>query len=296
VGALLLMAGAGTLWAQAVAPTDPNAPILGTITESYRLAAQIWLARLVPVAQQTFVVLAGLEVAVSGLIYGLKRQSIDELASRFVLRFGLLAFLFSLITSFPLWVPKVVAGFATAGELAIGAQGAVNPSDVIDLGVTIAGKMLSSFDVAGVLRDPVMAIFGAICAAVVLFSYVLVAAQLVLVLVESYIVLSGGVVFLGFAAFRGTAGLAEGFLNYALYVGIKIFLLYLVCGVGAALSRTWAAQLQAQPDILTGGAMEWHVIGGVVVFAIMVLRIPNTIAGRITSQSSLGIAHALRAL
>jgi len=49
-----------------------------------------------------------------------------------------------------------------------------------------------------------MVIFGAICAVVVLFAYVIIAAQLVLVLVESYIVLSGGVMFLRFATFRGT--------------------------------------------------------------------------------------------
>ena len=295
VGTLLLVASAGTLGAQ-TAVQDPNAPVLGTITDSYRLSSQVWLARLVPVAQRTFVLLAGIEVALSGLIYGLKRQHMDELASRFVLKCGLLSFLFALITSFPLWIPKIVAGFAAAGEAAVGAQGTINPSDVIDLGIALAGKLLASFDVAGILRDPVMVIFGAICAVVVLFAYVIVAAQLVLVLVESYIVLSGGVLFLGFAAFRGTAGLTEGYLTYALYVGVKIFLLYLVTGVGAALSATWAAELQTAPDILTGGAMEWHVIGGVVVFAIMVLRIPNSIAGRITSHPSFGIANALKNL
>jgi hypothetical protein len=60
-----------------------------------------------------------------------------------------------LITSFPLWIPKIVAGFAAAGEAAVGAQGTINPSDVIDLGITLAGKLLSSFDVVGILRDPV---------------------------------------------------------------------------------------------------------------------------------------------
>jgi type IV secretion system protein TrbL len=116
------------------------------------------------------------------------------------------------------------------------------------------------------------------------------------VLVESYIVLSGGVVFLGFSAFRSTAELADGYLRYAFYVGVKVFLLYLVCGVGTALSSTWVTQLQAAPDLLTGGAMEWHVIGGVVVFAVMTLRIPNTVAGRITSHARFGLAEALKNL
>ncbi|HXB23576.1 MAG TPA: P-type conjugative transfer protein TrbL [Gemmatimonadaceae bacterium] len=296
VGALLFVAGAGTVWAQSAPVQDPNAPVLGTITDSYRLASQIWLARLVPVAQRTFVLLAGIEVALSGLIYGIRRQSLDEAASRFVLKFGLLAFLFALITSFPLWVPKIVAGFAAAGELAVGTQGTTNPSDVIDLGIAIAGKLLTAFDLAGILRDPAIVFFGAMCAVIVFFAYLAVAVQLVLVLVESYIVLSGGVLFLGFASFRSTAELADGYLRYAIYVGIKIFLLYLVCGVGTALSSTWVTQLQTAPDLLTGGAMEWHVIGGTLVFAVMTLRIPNTIAGRITSHAHFGLANALKSL
>ena len=36
-----------------------------------------------------------------------------------VLFFVVLAFLFALITSFQLWIPKLVAGFAAAGELAV---------------------------------------------------------------------------------------------------------------------------------------------------------------------------------
>ena len=123
-------------------PTDPSGSILGGIGSAYASASHVWLARLVPVAQRTFAVLAGIEVAISALVYGLRRGALDDVAARFVLKFMVLAVLLSLITSFAFWMPPFVSGFAAAGERAIGAPGTVNPSDVIDIGVALAGKLL----------------------------------------------------------------------------------------------------------------------------------------------------------
>src|SRR6202035_2496260 len=94
-------------------------------------------------------------------------------------------------------------------------------------------------------RNPAMAIYGAIAAFLVAMSYTAIAAQLVLVLVESYVVLGGGVLFLGFAAFRGTAGFAENLIAYTFGIGIKIFLLYLIVGLGTQIARGWIPMIQS---------------------------------------------------
>ena len=77
-----------------------NAPILDGIRNSYHDAARSWLARLVPVAQRLFVLLAGIEFAVSGAVWALRRESLDDVAAKFLLKFTLIAFLLALITSF----------------------------------------------------------------------------------------------------------------------------------------------------------------------------------------------------
>ena len=276
-------------------PTDAGGQVLDGIGSAYAAASHVWLARLVPVAQRTFAILAGIEVAISALLYGFRRSALDEVAARFVLKFMLLAVLLSLITSFAFWMPPFVAGFAAAGERAIGAPGTVNPSDVIDIGVALSGKLLSSLDVVGVLSNPAMAIVAGLSACLVLFAYVTVAAQLVLVLVESYVVLSGGVVFLGFAAFRGTAGIAQGFLSYAVHVGVKIFLLYLMVSLGSELSRGWIDLIRA--DQLFGpGSPLGQVVGGALIFAMLSTRVPEVGSSWIARRQDFSLAAALKGL
>src|SRR6185437_7169028 len=198
-----------------------------------------------PIAQRLFVLLAGIEFAISGAVWALKRESLDEVARKFLLKFTLIAFLLALITGFQYWIPPLVNGFAAAGEQAIGQSATVSPSDVIDIGRQNAMLILQSLHVSVVLQDPAMAIYAALSAFVLALAFMAVAAQLTLVMIESYIVLGSGVLFLGFASFRGTASFAENLIAYALHVGVKIFFLYLIVGIGTELARSWPALIQS---------------------------------------------------
>src|SRR4029077_618503 len=109
-------------------------PVLDAIRDSYHNAARAWLPRLVPVAQRLFVLLAGIEFAISGAVWALRRESLDDVAAKFLLKFTLVAFLLALISSFQYWIPPIVNGFAAAGERAIGQSATVSPSDIIDIG------------------------------------------------------------------------------------------------------------------------------------------------------------------
>ena len=63
---------------------------LDGIRNAYQSAAGGWRARLVPLAQRTFMLLAALEFCVSGLVWTLKRDSLDDLAAKFLLKFLLI--------------------------------------------------------------------------------------------------------------------------------------------------------------------------------------------------------------
>ena len=281
--------------AQAPATSPQEAPVLDGIRQTYQTAARGWLPRLVPVAQRLFVVLAGIEFALSGAVWALRRESLDEVAGKFLLKFTLVAFLLALITSFQYWIPPLVNGFAAAGERAIGQSTTVSPSDVIDIGRENAMLIMKSLRVSVILQDPAMAIYGALSAFILALAFMAVAAQLTLVIIESYIVLGAGVLFLGFAAFRGTASFAENLIAYALHVGVKIFFLYLIVGIGTDLARSWPALIQSS-DFFGPVSPLFQVVGGALIFAVLAIAVPTTVAARLAVRPSIGIAHALRAL
>ena len=293
---LVALTGAATIaLGQAPATSPQEAPVLDGIRQTYQNAARGWLPRLVPVAQRLFVLLAGIEFAVSGAVWALRRESLDDVAGKFLLKFTLIAFLLALITSFHYWIPPIVNGFAAAGERAIGQSTTVNPSDVIDIGRENSMLVMKSLRVSVVLQDPAMAIYGALSAFIIALSFMAVAAQLTLVIIESYIVLGAGVLFLGFAAFRGTASFAENLIAYALHVGVKIFFLYRIVGIGTELARSWPALIQSS-DFFGPVSPLFQVVGGALIFAVLAIAVPTTVAARLAVRPSIGIAHALRAL
>ena len=279
----------------AVAQSPTPQPVLDGIATQYRDAARLWRPRLVPVAQQLFMLLASLEFAVSGMVWTLRHDRLDDIAAKFLLKFTLVAFLLALITSFTFWIPPIVNGFAAAGERAIGTGGTVSPSAIIDIGRESSLTILNALDVGVMLSNPAMAIFGALAALLVALAYTAIAAQLVLVLVESYVVLGGGVLFLGFAAFRGTAAFAENLIAYTFGIGIKIFLLYLIVGLGSQIARSWIPLIQSSA-FLGPASPLLQVVGGSIIFAVLAIRVPNAVAARLSGNSSFGIAQALRAV
>jgi type IV secretion system protein TrbL len=286
---------AGLIAATTLAQTPQDAPVLDGIRQTYQAAARGWLPRLVPIAQRLFVLLAGLEFAVSGAVWAIRRESLDEVAGKFLLKFTLVAFLLALITSFQYWIPPLVDGFAVAGERAIGQSTTVSPSDVIDIGRENAMLILKTLHASVILQDPAMAIYAALSAFVLALAFMAVAAQLTLVMIESYIVLGAGVLFLGFSAFRGTASFAENLIAYALHVGVKIFFLYLIVGIGTQLAESWPALIQSS-DFFGPLSPSFQVVGGALIFALLSIAVPNTVASRLATRPSIGIAHALRAL
>jgi type IV secretion system protein TrbL len=275
--------------------TTGGAGVLDGIADQYRDASRLWRPRLIPIAQRLFMLLAGIEFAISGAIWALRRDSLDDIAAKFLLKFTLVAFLLALITSFTYWIPPIVNGFAAAGEQAIGNQATVSPSGVIDIGRETSLTILQTLDVGVMLKDPAMAVYGALAALFVGLCYTAIAAQLVLVLVESYVVLGGGVLFLGFSAFRGTAAFAENLVAYMFGVGIKIFLLYLIVGLGSQMARSWIPVIRSS-EFFGPASPLLQVVGGALIFAVLAIRVPNSVASRLSGSSSLGIATALRAL
>jgi len=272
--------------------TEPaSAQVLDSIVTGYQGFAGVWLQRMLPIAQGTFALLAAIEFAISGLVWGLRRDGLDQILAEALKKFLLLSFLFALISAFPLFVPQITRGFETAGQRASGLT-VVNPSEVFAIGTELASQILLSIgSLAGF--HPVGSVVATVTALVVVIAFASIAAQLVLILVETTIVLSGGILFLGFAGFRGTATFADNYLTWSFHVGIKIFLLYLLVGVGSSISSTWSLLLPGA--ILTGGWQPlFEVLGGSLIFSLLVWRIPNTVASHLTQGASFRLHDALR--
>ena len=104
--------------------------------------------------------------------------------------------------------------------------------------------------------------------------------------------LAGGVLFLGFGGMRATAQFAENYLAFLFYIGARLFVLYLLLGVGITIMQN---QIASMSPAMTPPQMG-ELLAMSVIFAAITLRVPTSIASRVAGSGSFGIAQALRSL
>jgi type IV secretion system protein TrbL len=265
------------LFALFLVPRSSEAQVLDQVVQAYQAASQTWFSRMYVIAVSLFIGLAVVEMAVSGILWA---ASSRPFVKQFLVKILLITFAFSLLTLFPLWVPKIPQSFQEAGLRASGGA-AITPSAVVDL---------SGY---GLLTHPTGAFFTSLLALLTLLCYVGLAVQLCLVLVESYLVLANGALFLGFAASRFTAKLAENYIAYSFTVGIRTLIVYLLIGIGLPLTASW---LDLTHRASWGDALTPYltVFSGSCLFAALVWILPNRIAQHLTAGLDFGLTQGLR--
>src|SRR5579864_6496975 len=173
------------------------AGLLDDLVKGYQAASNSWLDTLVPVAERTFGILAGLEIAVGALMWVVNRRSVDEMLLGFIRKILVLGLFYVFLSQFPLWVPRIVQGFQAAGQAA-GKTQELSPSGVMKVGTDIGTRLLEAANDAGFLVSGATLVLAPLVTLIVMIAFISIAAQLVMTLVESYLVVTGGVVFLGF--------------------------------------------------------------------------------------------------
>lgn len=245
------------------------------------------------VTTNLFFWLALIEFATAGLMYMIATPHAREAAAgRFLVRIMLISFTYMLITQSGYWLVRLIDSFAGVGEYVTG--GFMSPSQIVAYGTYLSKQILESVDLMGMMTNPPLTIYMTLTALLVVLSYILIAVQVVLTLIQCYILLSAGVFFLAFAAFRATVSLAENYLLACVHAGVKLMILYFVVALGEPLTRRWAEALAADRALSTDFTPIIEVLAGVTMLAFIVWYTPNKIAGQITSGASLGLTAAMR--
>lgn len=279
--------------APALVAQSPGLGVLDQVTLDYQLASRAWVARVLEATTNLFFWLALLEFVVAGLMFMIATpQAREEKAGRFLVKIMLICFIYMLITQSEYWLLSLINSFAGVGEYAVGRI--MSPSDIVGYGTMLAGAVMGAIDLVGMMQNIPIVFYMTVTALLVMICYILIAVQVVLTLVQSYILVSTGVFFLAFGAFRATVSFAENYLLACVHVGIKLMLLYFVVGIGEPLTRAWITALRSDSLLSSDVSPVMEVLSGVAIFAFIVWYIPNKIASQITSGASLGFAAAMR--
>jgi type IV secretion system protein TrbL len=283
---VLMPAGALAQTMPVCAPGAGEGGILTGLAHQFSSTTGPWMTTALHYAQGLFFALVGIEIAWSAITYVLQKDSLPDFVAALLLKILGIGFFYILLQPQygPVWIADVLSSFSQAGS-AIGGQSQFMPSDpssVFNCGTDIANAMLQSVSQnkvglgLGNILPAIEAILAAlICALGVVIAFAIIAGQLLITLIESYIVIGAGVFMLGFTGSRWTLVFGEKYVGYAVSVGIKLFMLELIVGLGYSLGRQWAALFYngiAPPETYI------EVVGAALVFGFLAWQIPSLAA------------------
>lgn len=211
-----------------------------------------------------------------------------EFWGKLVRKLVVFAVLWGLIVSAPFWLWRVLDGFSLLAEDLTGASG-LSPSAILGQGIDLFFQMFSSWEGIASFLNPVALFLRLFTALTLLGAFVAIAFYLFRVLVESALALGALAFFLAFSGHTFTWGLTEGYFRYLLDLGVRIFVVYLLVGIGNNFADIWLSALQSasawetftDPRIFLGLPMT------AIIWASLVLSLPRTISREIVGPFSM---------
>jgi P-type conjugative transfer protein TrbL len=286
VGALLLCLAVPDV----VAAQTPD--ILDTVTLRFRNAATVWMDTLHPLGLRTLVLVSGVEFAIAASLWVVhESDGPGSLQAQFLRKFTWLTFWYSVAFSWELWIPPIWNSFAFAGQTGSGLA-SLNPSAIVDTGIDLHNRM---YDAASTLLlwDPTTAPIIVLAIFATDMAFFLMAIAICYTIIQGFLVMGAGVLFLGMAGWRSTAQMTDNYLNLVVYTGIKLMTLYLLVGVAMTVGDDMVNAL---------GNASWFDVGPVftvlvtaLVLCSLVTGLPIFLARGITAGQQFGLVSAVRA-
>jgi type IV secretion system protein TrbL len=272
---LALLIGCGSVFAQADL-YDASRSYM-TLLELVKNTSHQWGPRLHSAALYVFWTLATIQLVWSMGQLLFKQADISALLLELIRWIMVTGFFFAILENFVPWAQAVVDSFRQAGATAAGTGMQLHPGDMFGLAVELAHMVAE----AGTMNiaDGVMI---ALSALIVLASFIFIAVFMGVTLIESYIAVNAGVLFMGFGGSQWTREFAITLLKYPLSVGVKLFVLHLIVDMVMSSARTW------QHAYHHDQASMWTLVGLALVCAYLAKTIPDMMQALINGVSTSG--------
>jgi type IV secretion system protein TrbL len=182
---------------------------------------------------------------------------------------------YALLVNGPTWIPAIVDSFQIIGRNAAGLPAGLSPGDVFLRGLDITNSLFSTASVTGFFSNPAGAFALVLAGLTIFLAFVVVSVHFIMSMVESYVVVGAGFLFLGFGGSRWTAPYVERYIALAVAVGVKIMVLYLLIGGGMSLSNGWATRAGAISSSTNPLLEALDIVGGAIVFMALCWQAPK---------------------
>ena len=246
------------------------------ITDHFLQAFQQDFFKLQQMGITLFMYLAGIQLTITALWVAMKSSWPDFFAKMLqtFFTFGVFA---TLIQMGGVWMPQLLNGFISIGSDAGGIT-SLTPGSLIGQGFSIGMTLFHGFSTWGFINNPTGVLITVVLFVGIILGYTFIAADLAIVLIKSYCLISMSGLFFAFGANELVRPMAINYFKALIGIGLQLLTLYLLLGVGVSLGDQWSADIHVAAE--NHLILPFLIIGvGVALFYKVVKNIPPFIAG-----------------
>lgn len=258
-----------------VASAQPYGQVPGNLLDQYRVLRPAWFAAVTTAANRLFGLLALIEFAWTAAALVMERTDLQGWTAGLIKRMMFVGAFYALLVNGPTWIPAIIDSFQIIGRNAAGLPAGLSPGDVFLRGLDITNSLCSTASATGFFSNPAGAFALVLAGLIIFLAFVVVSVHFIMAMVESYVVVGAGFLFLGFGGSRWTAPYVERYIALAVAVGVKIMVLYLLIGGGMSLSNGWAARAGAISSSGNPLLEALDIVVGTIVFMALCWQAPK---------------------
>jgi type IV secretion system protein TrbL len=271
----------GNVWGGETSPLDQ-------ITIAFRDSTQEWEPIIQSLTMGLFWGLVTISFAWSSCQLLLKGAGLVDVIADLTTRVMTVGVAVWLITSAPYLGRVLIESFQEIGQRLAPEFVAFSPANVVEMGINLVLMTIkkSSFIDIG------LSLMLFVCAIIILICYILIALEMTVLIVTSYVTVSGGIVMMGFLGSEWTKDNAMNYFTAVLGVAVRMFVMQLILILGYGFIKKWTNQMTNSSQDL-----DYLVLLAIaMVFYGMIREIPNIAAslasGRFTMTGG-GLAAAV---
>ncbi len=262
---------------------DPgtNQSVLDQVVSKFQGKVKSWQSVIQGAAERLFWTLVLISMVWTFGMMLLRRADIGEFFAeftRFIIFTGFFFWLLTNAVSGQNIAGTIIDSMQQLGGTAAGLPSGASHASIVDTGVLIWNQATNNMSIL----DPIDSLIGLILSLAILVILAVIAVNMLLLLIASWVLLYAGIFLLGFGGARWTTDIAINYFKTVLGVGLQLFVMLLIVGIGSDLLSSFYTKMGK--NILNYEELAVMLIFTIALW-VLISRLPPLISGIVTGSS-----------
>ena len=255
--------------------------VLDQVVEKFHGKVKTWQNVIQGAAERLFWTLVLISMVWTFGMMLLRRADIGEFFAeftRFIIFTGFFFWLLTNAVSGHNIAGTIISSMQQLGNSAAGLPGNTSHTSVMNIGILIWNQATSNLTVL----QPIDSLIALIVSLAILVIIAVIAVNMLLLLISAWVLLYAGIFLLGFGGARWTTDIAINYFKTVLGVGLQLFVMLLIVGIGSDLLSSFYTKMGK--NILNYEELAVMLIFTIALW-VLISRLPPLISGIVTGSS-----------